>query len=79
MLKIIKRNGTEVPFDREKIILAISKAYVGDEMPWYAEHIADALKEQGDERGERIIRSRINGTYKNNPKAIILDNGRENA
>lgn len=55
--------------------------YEKDEVKFkaYAEHIADALKEQGDERGERIIRSRINGTYKNNPKAIILDNGRENA
>ena len=39
----------------------------------YAEHIADALKEQGDERGERIIRSKIDGTYKNKPKVVALD------
>lgn len=39
----------------------------------YAEFIADALKEQGDERGERIIRSRIDGSYKNKPKAVMLD------
>ena len=55
----------------------IEAHYEKDEVKFkaYAEYIADVLKEQEDERGERIIRSRINGTYKNNPKAIILDNG----
>ena len=59
----------------------IEAHYEKDEIKFksYAEYIADVLKEQEDERGERIIRSRINGTYKNNPKAIILDNGEENA
>ena len=39
----------------------------------YAEFIADALKEQGDERGYRIIRSKIDGSYKDKPKAVMLD------
>lgn len=53
----------------------IEAHYEKDEVKFkaYAEHIADALKEQGDERGERIIRSQINGTYKNKPKAVALD------
>ena len=53
----------------------IEAHYEKDEVKFkaYAEHIADALKEQGDERGERIIRSRINGTYKNKPKVEALD------
>lgn len=47
----------------------IEAHYEKDEVKFkaYAEYIADVLKEQEDERGERIIRSRINGTYKNNP------------
>ena len=39
----------------------------------YAEFIADSLKEQGDERGHRIIRSKIDGSYKDKPKIITLD------
>ena len=34
----------------------------------YAEFIADAYNEIGEERAERIIRSKIDGTYKNKPK-----------
>ena len=37
----------------------------------YAEFIADAYKERGEERAERIIRSRIDGSYKDKPKVII--------
>lgn len=37
----------------------------------YAEFIADALKEQGDERGYRIIRSKIDGSYKDKPKVVL--------
>ena len=33
----------------------------------YAEFIAEAYKERGEERAERIIRSKIDGTYKNKP------------
>ena len=39
MIKVIKRNGTVVPFDKEKIILAITKAYFGEETPWYTNGI----------------------------------------
>ena len=37
----------------------------------YAEFIAEAYKEKGEERAERIIRSKIDGSYKNKPKVII--------
>ena len=37
----------------------------------YAEFIAEAYKERGEERAERIIRSRIEGSYKDKPKVII--------
>lgn len=37
----------------------------------YADFIADAYKERGEERAERIIRSKIDGSYKNKPKAFI--------
>ena len=39
----------------------------------YAEFIADAYKERGEERAERIIRSRIDGSYKDKPKVIITE------
>lgn len=39
----------------------------------YAEFIAEAYKERGEERAERIIRSKIDGTYKNKPVAVTLD------
>ena len=39
----------------------------------YAEFIADAYKERGEERAERIIRSRIEGSYKDKPKVIITE------
>ena len=43
----------------------------------YAEFIAEAYKERGEERAERIIRSRINGSYRDKPKVVTLD--KENA
>ena len=39
----------------------------------YAEVIADAYNEMGEERAERIIRSRIDGSYKDKPKVIIKE------
>lgn len=39
----------------------------------YAEFIAEAYKERGEERAERIIRSKIDGSYKNKPVAVTLD------
>ena len=39
----------------------------------YAEFIAEAYKERGEERAERIIRSRIDGSYKDKPKVIITE------
>lgn len=38
----------------------------------YAEHIANYLDERG-EKGSRIIRSKLDGTYKNKNK-VVLDN-----
>lgn len=37
----------------------------------YAEFIAEAYNEMGEERAESIIRSRIDGSYKDKPKVII--------
>ena len=37
----------------------------------YAEFIAEAYNEMGEERSESIIRSRIDGSYKDKPKVII--------
>lgn len=41
----------------------------------YANHIAESYEEQGEERSARIIRKRIDGTYKNDPK-IALDSAK---
>lgn len=38
----------------------------------YANFIADAFEEAGEERSARIIRKRIDGTYKNEP-VVTLD------
>ena len=43
----------------------------------YAEFIAEAYKERGEERAERIIRSKIDGTYKNKPVVVTLDKENE--
>lgn len=39
----------------------------------YANFIAESYKEGGDERSARIIRKRIDGTYKNNAKVVSVD------
>lgn len=39
----------------------------------YAEFIADAYNEMAEERAERIIRSKIDGTCKNKPVVVTLD------
>lgn len=44
-----------------------------DKFKSYAEFIAEAYKEIGEERAERIIRSRIDGSYKNKAKVIISE------
>lgn len=41
----------------------------------YAEFIAEAYKERSEERAERIIRSKIDGSYKDKPKVVIIDKG----
>lgn len=53
----------------------IEAHYTKDENKFkaYAEFIAEAYKERGEERAERIIRSKIDGTYKNKPVVITLD------
>lgn len=43
----------------------------------YAEFIAEAYKERGEERAERIIRSKIDGSYKNKPVVVTLDKERK--
>lgn len=52
----------------------ISAHYEHDEEKFksYCEFIADAYEEQGDERASRIIRKRMDGTYKND-SVVILD------
>lgn len=37
----------------------------------YANFIAEAYKEHGEERSARIIRKKIDGTYKNDPKVVL--------
>lgn len=46
----------------------------GDEKKFltYALFIADAFDDAGDTRGARIVRSRIDGTYQNQP-TVVLD------
>lgn len=39
----------------------------------YAEFIAEAYKERGEERAERIIKSKIDGSYKNKSVVVALD------
>jgi hypothetical protein len=39
----------------------------------YAELIADNLEKDGEERAARIIRSKLDGTYKTQPKIVTLD------
>ena len=39
----------------------------------YAEFIADAYNEMGEERAERIIRSRIDGSYKDKRVVVPLE------
>lgn len=40
----------------------------------YAEFIAEVYKEKGEEVAEKIIRSKIDGSYKNKPAVVALDN-----
>lgn len=51
----------------------ISAHIEGDEKKFlaYANFIADAYDEAGEERGARIIRKRIDGTYKNEPQVTL--------
>jgi len=37
----------------------------------YAEHIAQYLDEHNEGRGAKIIRSRLDGTYKTSPKVTL--------
>lgn len=43
----------------------------------YANFIADAYEESGEERSAKIIRSKISGEYKNQPK-VTLDSEQQN-
>ena len=54
MIKVIKRNGTVVPFDKEKIILAVTKAYFGEETPWYANAIVRKIHSFAKKNGNYI-------------------------
>lgn len=53
----------------------IEAHYEKDEQKFksYADFIADAYKERGEERAERIIRSKIDGIYKNKSVVVALD------
>ena len=52
MIIVIKRNGLKVNFEPEKVILAITKAYDGEEVPKYAYSIVKNT--QTAEGGYRI-------------------------
>ena len=51
----------------------ISAHMEGDEQKFlaFANFIADAYEEAGEERSARIIRKRIDGTYKNEPQVTL--------
>ena len=53
----------------------IEAHYEKDEQKFksYADFIADAYKERGEERADRIIRSKIDGIYKNKSVVVALD------
>lgn len=51
-IEVIKRNGVKVPFNKDKIVLAITKAYLGTEAPKYAFAIAKKI--------EKIARNKYN-------------------
>lgn len=53
--------------------ILISAHMEGDEQKFlsYANFIADAYEEAGEERSARIIRKRIDGTYKNEPQVTL--------
>lgn len=57
-LKVIKKNGTREPFNRDKILAGISRALrkrpVGTEQ---IENIVDAIEREISERNEREVRS----------------------
>lgn len=52
MIKVIKRDGRIVDFDSEKILLAIAKAYDGEELPKFANKIAKRIEKEGRKRNE---------------------------
>ena len=54
MIKVIKRNGTVVPFNKEKIILAVTKAYFGEETPWYTNAIVRKIHKFAKKNGNYI-------------------------
>ena len=67
MIKVIKRNGTVVPFDKEKIILAVTKAYFGEETPWYTNAIVRKIHNFAKKNGNYIdveeIQNEIGAIY----------------
>lgn len=58
MIKVIKRNGTAVPFNKEKIIIAITKAYQdtykNNDTPEYANIIAENVYEVASQFEESL-------------------------
>ena len=76
MIKVIKRNGTEVEFDKSKIVNAIRKAWIqvyNDPLnpePKYFNTIADSIERWADvtrkDNYSIILNDRIN-TKKKNP------------
>lgn len=51
----------------------IEGALIGDlhKVIAYANLIADSLEKDGDKRAARIIRSRLDGSYKNQPQVTL--------
>ena len=79
----LERKKNERGYDKMKVINAttigilISAHMEGDEDKFlsYANFIAEAYEEAGEERSARIIRKRIDGSYKNEPQ-VCLDGKR---
>lgn len=64
-LCIIKRNGDIKPFDKEKIVLAISKAYHGEDIPNYVYAIADKIEAMATESEDYLSVEEIQDKVEN--------------
>lgn len=55
MVTVIKRNGDAVPFDKDKIVFAIAKAYDGQRIPRYVNRIAGQVERKARKLYDSLI------------------------